>query len=48
MKVLKEADVILGVKFRLKTENRFYLNQSHYTENLLKKFNCFNNTCVRT
>ena len=47
MKDLGEADVILGVKIR-KTENGFSLCQSHYIEKILKKFECFDETPVRT
>jgi len=40
MKDVGEADVILETKIR-KTNDNFYLCQSHYIEKVLKKFNCF-------
>ena len=47
MKDLEEADVILGVKIR-KTENGLFLCQSHYVEKILKKFDSFDVSLVRT
>ena len=47
MKDLGEADVILGVKIK-KTENHFCLCQSHYVEKILKKFDSFDVSPVRT
>lgn len=47
MKGLGEADVILDVKIR-KTENNFSLCQSHYIEKLLKSFDYFDDTFIRT
>lgn len=39
MKVIGEADVILGI--RIKRENKgLTITQSHYIEKILKKFNC--------
>lgn len=47
MKDLGEADVIWGIKIQ-KTENGFSLNQTHYVEKLLKKFNSFDVVPART
>ncbi|CAH9139832.1 unnamed protein product [Cuscuta epithymum] len=47
MKDLGKADLILGVKLT-RTENGFSMCQSHYIEKLLKKFNYFDVTPVRT
>jgi len=40
MKDLGEADVILGIKIT-RTENGIFLDQSHYIEKILKKYNYF-------
>ncbi|KAA0057193.1 Retrovirus-related Pol polyprotein from transposon TNT 1-94 [Cucumis melo var. makuwa] len=40
MKDLGEADVILGIK-STRTENGIFLDQSHYIEKILKKYNYF-------
>ncbi|KAL0550085.1 hypothetical protein IC582_014583 [Cucumis melo] len=42
MKDLGEADVILGIKIT-RTEKRIFLDQSHYIEKILKKYNYFDN-----
>ena len=47
MKDLGEADIILGVKIE-KNENDLSLSQSHYNEILLKKFDSFDVSLVRT
>ncbi|KAA0045144.1 Retrovirus-related Pol polyprotein from transposon TNT 1-94 [Cucumis melo var. makuwa] len=47
MKDLGEADVILGVKIR-KNKTSLSLCQSHYVEKILKKFNSFDVSPVRT
>ena len=47
MKDKKEADVMLGIKIR-KTNDGFSLHQSPYIKNILKKFNSFDMTPVRT
>ena len=47
MKDLGEVDVILGMKVK-KTESGFSLNQSHYIEKILKKFNSFDVVPVKT
>ncbi|XP_021766612.1 uncharacterized protein LOC110731072 [Chenopodium quinoa] len=47
MKDMGEADVILGVKIK-RTSNGICLNQSHYVEKLLKKFDSFNVDPVET
>jgi len=47
MKDMGEADVILGMKIQ-KTNTGFSLSQSHYIEKMLKKFNHFDVTLVRT
>ena len=47
MKDMREADVILGIKIG-KTNTDFSLCQSHYIEKILKKFNHFDVTPVRT
>ena len=47
MKDLGETDIILGVKIR-KDENGLSLCQSHYVENLLKKFDSFEVSPVKT
>jgi len=47
MKDMGEADVILGIKIQ-KTNTSFSLSQSHYMEKMLKKFNQFDVTPVRT
>jgi len=47
MKDIGEADVILGIKIQ-KTNTCFSLFQSHYIEKMLKKFNHFDVTLVRT
>lgn len=47
MKDLGEADVILGIKIQ-KTEHGFLLNQSHYVEKILRRFNCFDLVPVKT
>ena len=47
MKDLGEVDVILGIKITKTTEG-FILAQSHYVEKILKKFNSFDATPVRT
>ena len=47
MKDMEEADVILGIKIR-KTNDGLPLCQSHYIEKMLKIFNSFNVTLVRT
>lgn len=47
MKDLGEADVILGVKIT-KTKDGFIMCQSHYVEKVLKKFDSFDVTAVRT
>ncbi|KAA0043363.1 Retrovirus-related Pol polyprotein from transposon TNT 1-94 [Cucumis melo var. makuwa] len=47
MKDLGEADVILGIKIA-RTENGISLDQSHYIEKILKKYNYFESkpTCT--
>ncbi|TYK13783.1 putative Polyprotein [Cucumis melo var. makuwa] len=47
MKDLGEADVILGIKIT-RTENGISLDQSHYIEKILKKYNYFDSkpTCT--
>jgi len=47
MKDMGEADVILGMKIQ-KTNTGFSLSQSHYIEKMLKKFNQFVVTPMRT
>ncbi|KAL0537146.1 hypothetical protein IC582_026116 [Cucumis melo] len=47
MKDLREADVILGVKIK-KNKNGLSLCQSHYMEKILKKFDSFDVSPVRT
>jgi len=47
MKDMGEADVILGIKIR-KTNTGLSLCQSNYIEKMLKKFNCFDVTPMRT
>jgi len=47
MKDMREADVILGIKIQ-KTNTGFSLSQSHYIEKMLKKFNQFDVTPIRT
>ncbi|GJV66426.1 retrovirus-related pol polyprotein from transposon TNT 1-94 [Tanacetum coccineum] len=47
MKDLGEADVIIGIKI-LRKENRLMLTQSHYIENILKRFDSFNCFLVST
>jgi len=47
MKHMSEADVILGIKIQ-ETNTGFSLSQSHYIEKMLKKFNQFDVTHVRT
>ncbi|KAD6453934.1 hypothetical protein E3N88_08640 [Mikania micrantha] len=47
MKDLGEADVILGVKIK-RTWNGISLCQSHYIEQMLKKFDCFELNPVKT
>jgi len=47
MKDMGKADVILGIKVR-KNNTGFSLCQSHYIEKVLKKFDCFDVTPVRT
>ena len=47
MKDMGEADVILGIKIQ-KINTGFSLSQSHYIEKMLKKFNQFDVTPVRT
>jgi len=47
MKDMGEADVILGIKIQ-KTNTGFSLSPSHYIEKMLKKFNQFDLTPVRT
>jgi len=47
MKDMGEAYVILGIKIQ-KTNTGFSLSQSHYIEKMLKKFNQFDVTPVRT
>jgi len=47
MKDMGEADVIFGIKIQ-KTNTDFSLSQSHYIEKMLKKFNHFDVTPVRT
>lgn len=41
MKELGEANVILGIKIT-RSKLRIYLDQSHYIEKILKKYNYFN------
>ncbi|GJX38524.1 zinc finger, CCHC-type containing protein [Tanacetum coccineum] len=43
MKDMGEADVILGIKIKHES-NRIAISQSHYIENVLKKFNYFDCT----
>jgi len=43
----RETDAILGIKI-WKTNDGFSLYQSHYIEKILKKFNCFDATSMRT
>ena len=47
MKDLREAKVILGIKI-IRSEKRISLDQSHYIEKFLKKYNYFNSepTCT--
>ena len=47
MKDLGEVDVILGIKITI-TENGIFLDQSHYIEMILKKYNYFDSkpTCT--
>ncbi|TYK08520.1 Retrovirus-related Pol polyprotein from transposon TNT 1-94 [Cucumis melo var. makuwa] len=40
MKDLGEADVILGIKIA-RTEDEIFLDQTHYVEKILKKYNYF-------
>ena len=47
MKDMGEADVILEIKIR-KTNDGFSLCHSHYVEKMLKKFNSFDVTPMRT
>ncbi|GJW84426.1 zinc finger, CCHC-type containing protein [Tanacetum coccineum] len=47
MKDLREADVILGIRIKHKS-NRITISQSHYIEKALKKFNYFDSTLVST
>jgi len=47
MKDMGEADVILGIKIH-KINTGFSLSQSHYIEKMLRKFNLFDVTPVRT
>ena len=47
MKDLGVADIILGVKIR-KNENDLSLCQSHYVEKILKKFDSFDVSPIRT
>lgn len=47
MKDMSEADAILGIK-NGKTDDGFSLCQHHYTEKMLKKFNCFDMLPMRT
>ena len=47
MKDLGEADVILGIKI-IRTSYGLSLNQSHYVEKILKKFNQFDCTPAKT
>lgn len=47
MNNLAEVDVILGVKVT-KSDKRFTLNQYHYIDKVLKKFNSFDVIPVRT
>ena len=47
MKDMGEAHVILRINIR-KTNDGFFLCQSHYIEKVLKKFNCFDVLPVRT
>ena len=47
MKDLGVANVILGIKL-IKLDNEFILTQSHYVENLLKRFNYYEVKLVLT
>jgi hypothetical protein len=48
MKDLGIADVILSIRI-VRNENGLVFNQSHYIENVLKRFNQFElQTCVYT
>ncbi|GKE08765.1 zinc finger, CCHC-type containing protein [Tanacetum coccineum] len=47
IKDMWEADVILGIRIKHES-NGIAISQSHYIENVLKKFNYFNCTPVRT
>ncbi|GJW63597.1 zinc finger, CCHC-type containing protein [Tanacetum coccineum] len=47
MKDMGEADVILGIRIKHES-NRIAIYQSHYIENVLKKFNYFDCTLVST
>jgi len=47
IKDMREADVILRIKIQ-KTNTSFSLSQLHYIEKMLKKFNQFDVTPVRT
>ncbi|XP_071704990.1 secreted RxLR effector protein 161-like [Rutidosis leptorrhynchoides] len=47
MKDIGEADVILGIRIE-RESNGISIYQSHYIENVLRKFNCFDCTHVST
>ncbi|GKA32112.1 zinc finger, CCHC-type containing protein [Tanacetum coccineum] len=47
MKDMREADVILGIRIKHES-NGIAISQSHYIENVLKKFNYFDYTLVST
>nr|GEU36511.1 zinc finger, CCHC-type [Tanacetum cinerariifolium] len=47
MKDIGEADVILSIRIKYES-NEIAISQSHYIENVLKKFNYFNCTLVST
>ena len=47
MRDLREGDVILGIKIR-KTENGYFLCQSHYIGKIFENFNCSNVVPERT
>ena len=47
MKDLGEADVILGIKI-IKYNGGLILNQSHYIEKILKRFNMFDKSLAST
>ncbi|KAL0561265.1 hypothetical protein IC582_001687 [Cucumis melo] len=47
MKDLGEADVILDIKIT-RTENEIFLDQSHYIEKILKKYNYFDSKSAFT